>query len=48
MAERVAHDSLLPVIDAGLVDPSEPGQELFPGFSFEARRDTRRINSRSA
>jgi glyoxylase-like metal-dependent hydrolase (beta-lactamase superfamily II) len=36
MAERVAHDSLLPVIDAGLVDPSEPGQELFPGFSFEA------------
>jgi len=36
MAERVADDSLLPVIDAGLVDPSEPGQELFPGFSFEA------------
>jgi glyoxylase-like metal-dependent hydrolase (beta-lactamase superfamily II) len=36
MAERVAHDSLLPVINAGLVDPSEPGQELFPGFSFEA------------
>jgi glyoxylase-like metal-dependent hydrolase (beta-lactamase superfamily II) len=36
MSEQVAHDSILPVIDAGLVDPSEPGQELFPGFAFEA------------
>jgi glyoxylase-like metal-dependent hydrolase (beta-lactamase superfamily II) len=36
MAERVALDSLLPVIVAGLVDPSEPGHELFPRFSFEA------------
>jgi glyoxylase-like metal-dependent hydrolase (beta-lactamase superfamily II) len=36
MAERVADDSLLPVIDAGLVDPAEHGMELFPGFSFEA------------
>src|SRR5258708_922112 len=36
MPEQVARDSILPVIDAGLVDPAEPGMELFPGFSFEA------------
>jgi glyoxylase-like metal-dependent hydrolase (beta-lactamase superfamily II) len=35
MAAQVARDSILPVIEAGLVDQSEPGKELFPGLTFE-------------
>jgi glyoxylase-like metal-dependent hydrolase (beta-lactamase superfamily II) len=35
MAEQVARDSILPVIQAGLVDQSEPGIEVFPGLTFE-------------
>jgi glyoxylase-like metal-dependent hydrolase (beta-lactamase superfamily II) len=35
MAAQVAHDSILPIIQAGLVDQSEPGMELFPGLTFE-------------
>lgn len=35
VATETAEDSLSPVIEAGLVDASEPGMELFPGFSFE-------------
>jgi len=36
MAAQVARDSILPVIQAGMVDASEPGMELFPGLTFEA------------
>ena len=35
MASQVARDSILPVIEAGLVDRSEPGKEFFPGLTFE-------------
>jgi glyoxylase-like metal-dependent hydrolase (beta-lactamase superfamily II) len=36
ISAQTARDSILPVIEEGLVDQSEPGMELFPGLTFEA------------